>query len=309
MDRFDAMRSFVQVVDSGSFTKAALQLKLHKATVSQQIQQLEDKLGSRLLARTTRSVVPTGEGLAYYAQACAILQQLDEAESQLRKGSSAPAGHLRVDVPVAMGRLVFAPEIRGFLERYPKITIELGCTDRAVDLVQEGVDCALRGGQLPDSQLSARRVGDLRFVLCAAPHYIEQRGLPAEPEDLVRHHQIGYLLASTGKLRPVTLMRDGRTLELDVPARFVTTDSAAVLSAGLDGSGIVVLAEFVASHYLASGALVRVLPGWQCPSLPLQFLTPGSRRRAARVQAFMDWAHHLLLRRLGPHLESVEVRG
>lgn len=304
MDRFDAMRAFVQVLESGSYTKAALQLNLHKATVSQQIQQLEDRLGTRLLTRTTRSVTPTQEGLTYYQHACTIVQQVDEVETILRKGTSAPAGHLRVDVPVAMGRLVFAPEIRHFLERYPKITIELGCTDRAVDLVREGVDCALRGVQLPDSRLSARRVGDLRFVLCAAPHYIEQHGLPQAPDELPRHHQIGYVLASTGKLRPVTLGRDGRETEFDVPARFVTTDSAAALSAGLDGLGIVVLAEFVASHHLTSGALVRVLPGWSCPSLPLHLVTPTARRRAARVQAFMDWAHALLLRRMGTHLAA-----
>lgn len=304
MDRFDAMRAFVRVLESGSYTKAALQLNLHKATVSQQIQQLEDRLGTRLLTRTTRSVTPTQEGLTYYQHACIIVQQVDEVETMLRKGTSAPAGHLRVDVPVAMGRLVFAPEIRHFLERYPKITIELGCTDRAVDLVREGVDCALRGGQLPDSRLSARRVGDLRFVLCAAPHYIEQHGLPQAPDELPRHHQIGYVLASTGKLRPVTLGRDGRETEFDVPARFVTTDSAAALSAGLDGLGIVVLAEFVASHHLTSGALVRVLPGWSCPSLPLHLVTPTTRRRAARVQAFMDWAHALLLRRMGTHLAA-----
>jgi LysR family transcriptional regulator for bpeEF and oprC len=203
-----------------------------------------------------------------------------------------------------MGRLVFAPEIRSFLERYPKITIELGCTDRTVDLVQAGVDCALRGGPLPDSRLSARRVGDLRFVLCAAPRYIDQHGLPESPDHLVRHHQIGYVLASSGKVRPVTLTREGRKAEFDVPARFVTTDSAAAVCAGLDGLGIIVLAEFVASHYLASGALVRVLPGWQCPALPLHFLTPTTRKRAARVQAFMDWAHALLLRRLGPQLQT-----
>lgn len=304
MDRFDAMRAFVRVLESGSYTKAALQLNLHKATVSQQIQQLEDRLGTRLLTRTTRSVTPTQEGLTYYQHACIIVQQVDEVETMLRKGTSAPAGHLRVDVPVAMGRLVFAPEIRHFLERYPKITIELGCTDRAVDLVREGVDCALRGVQLPDSRLSARRVGDLRFVLCAAPHYIEQHGLPQAPDELPRHHQIGYVLASTGKLRPVTLGRDGRETEFDVPARFVTTDSAAALSAGLDGLGIVVLAEFVASHHLTSGALVRVLPGWSCPSLPLHLVTPTTRRRAARVQAFIDWAHALLLRRMGTHLAA-----
>jgi LysR family transcriptional regulator for bpeEF and oprC len=304
MDRFDAMRTFVQVVDSGSYTKAALQLNLHKASVSQQIQQLEDKVGTRLLARTTRSVAATEEGLAYYQHACAILQQVDEVESMLRKGTSAPAGRLRVDVPVAMGRLVFAPEIRSFLECFPKITLEFGCTDRATDLVPAGVDCALRGGQLPDSRLSARRIGNLRFALCAAPHYIERFGLPDTPEELAAHRQVGYVLASTGKVRPVTLTREGRTVEIDVPARFVTTDSAAVLSAGLDGLGIVVLAEFVASHHLTSGALVRVLPGWLCPSLPLHFVTPTSRKRTARVQAFMDWAHGLLLRRLGAHLES-----
>ncbi len=298
------MRAFVQVVESGSYTQAALHLNLHKATVSQQIQQLEDRLGTRLLTRTTRSVAPTEEGTAYYGHACAILQQVDDAESQLRKGSSTAAGHLRVDVPVAMGRLLFAPEIRDFLDRYPKVTIELGCTDRVVDLVQAGVDCALRGGPLPDSRLSARRVGELRFALCAAPRYIEQHGLPGTPDDLMRHHQVGFVLASTGKLRPVTLLREGLKLEFEVPARFITTDSAAALSAGLDGLGIVVLAEFVAAHYLTSGALVRVLPGWHCPSLPLHLVTPTTRKRAARVQAFMDWAHALLLQRLGSQLDT-----
>jgi len=303
MDRFDAMRTFVHVLDSGSLTKAALQLGLHKTTVSQQILQLEDKLGTRLLTRTICLVAPTEEGQAFYRHACTILQQVDDVETLLRKGTSAPAGHLRVDVPVAMGRLVFAPEISNFLERYPKITIELGCTDRAVDLVQEGVDCALRGGQLPDSRLSARRVGDLRFVLCAAPRYIDQQGLPATPEDLIHHHQIGFVLASTGKLRPVTLIRDGRKADFDVPARFVTTDSAAALSAGLDGLGVIMLAEFVATHHLASSALVRVLPGWHCPSLPLHLVTPTTRKRAARVVAFIDWAHALLLRRVGAQMD------
>ena len=184
MDRFDAMRAFVQVVDSGSYTRAARQLDRHKATVSQQIQQLEDRLGTRLLARTTRSVTPTTEGLTYYRHARTILEQVDEAEAMLRKGTSAPAGHLRVNVPVAMGRLVFAPEIRSFLERHPRITLELGCSDRAVDLVGEGADCALRGGVL-DSQLSTRPVGDRRFVLYAEPHCIDGRGLPDIPDDLV----------------------------------------------------------------------------------------------------------------------------
>jgi LysR family transcriptional regulator for bpeEF and oprC len=302
MDRFDAMRAFVQVLESGSFTRAALQLGLHKATVSQQVLQLEERLGVRLLARTTRSVAPTEEGRTYYRHACAVLQQVDEMESALHARGSAAQGHLRVNVPVAMGRLVFAPEIRDFLARHPRVSVELGCSDRTVDLVQEGVDCALRGGHLPDSSLSARPVGALRFALCAAPRYVAEHGLPGTPEDLARHHQVGYLLASTGRVRPVTLLREGAEQAFDVPARFLTTDSSAALNAGLDGLGLIVLAEFVAGPYLVSGALVRVLPGWQCPALPLHLVTPSTRRRAARVQAFMDWAHALLHRRLASQL-------
>jgi LysR family transcriptional regulator for bpeEF and oprC len=303
MDRFDAMRAFVQVVDAGSYTRAAQQLDLHKATVSQQVQQLEQRLGVRLLARSTRSVAATAEGQAFYAQAVAILQQVDAAEAQLRSGAAAPAGHLRVNVPVAMGRQVFAPELRGFLERHPRLTVELACSDRTVDLLREGVDVALRGGSLPDSRLAARPVGALRFVLCAAPHYVDRHGLPGSPDQLGRHQQVGYLLASTGRLRPLLLQRDGRAVEHEVPARFTTTDSAAALSAGLDGLGLIVLAEFVAAHHLSSGALLQVLPGWRCPPLPLHLVTPTARKRAARVQVFMDWAQALLQRRLGPHLE------
>jgi LysR family transcriptional regulator for bpeEF and oprC len=304
MDLFEAMRAFVHVVESGNYTKAALLLNLHKATVSEQIQQLEDKLGTRLLTRTTRSVTPTVEGLAYYQRACAILQQIDETEAALRKSSTSPEGPLRVEVTMLIGRLVVVAEIRSFIERYPKITLELGCTDRVVDLIKEGVDCAVRGGELPDSGLSARRIGDLRFVVCAAPGYIEEYGVPRQPEELAHHTQVGRRSASTGKTRPIRLIREGRPFDVIVPARFVTTDSSAMLTAGLNGIGIIQLDEFTASQHLDSGALVRVLPSWRCASLPINLVTPTSRKRAARVQAFMDWAHALLLRRLGPHLET-----
>jgi LysR family transcriptional regulator, regulator for bpeEF and oprC len=302
MDRFDAMRAFAQVVECGSFTRAAHQLGLHKATVSQQIQLLEERVGARLLTRTTRAVAPTVDGHAYYRKVTGILQQVDEAESALRTGAHAPAGRLRVDVPVAIGRLLLVPEVRHFLEHYPAITLELGCTDRVVDLVREGVDCALRGGHLPDSGLAARKVGDLQFVLCAAPRYIDAHGLPVDPQALAAHFQVGYLPAGAAQARPVQLLRDGAALAVLPKARFVTTDSGAVLQAGLDGVGIIQVADFVASHHLASGALVRVLPGWQCPAMPLHLVTPTARRRAVRVQAFMDWAHGLLARRLAAHM-------
>lgn len=308
MDRFDAMRAYVRVVESGSFTKAAQQLNAHKATVSQQIAQLEAKINTRLLTRTTRSVAPTAEGLTYYQHACTILKQMDDVEAQLRQGAQAPSGHLRVNVPVAVGRQILTPEIRDFLKRYPQVSIELACSDRAVDIVGEGVDCVLRGGVLPDSSLSARFVGNLRFVLCAAPSYIEENGLPHTPQDLLRHQQVGFLLASTGKVRAIALTQGEQSLSFDLPARFVTTDSAAALSAALDGLGIVLLAQFVASHYLASGALVQVLPQWLPPSMPLHFVTPSRHRSAARVKVFMDWAQRVMTRRLGAGLEANSAR-
>ncbi|MBP6763588.1 MAG: LysR family transcriptional regulator [Rubrivivax sp.] len=299
MDRFDAMRAFVQVVDSGSFTRAADALRLHKASISHQVQQLEARLGVRLLTRTTRALACTAEGLAYYEKASAILQQVDEAETSLRKGGRAPAGRLRVDVAVALGRLVLVPEIRSFLDRYPRIMLELGCTDRTVDLVKEGVDCALRGGELPDSTLVSRCVGEVPFVLCAAPRYIEAQGLPTTPDELASHWRVGYLQNNGAGVRELRVEAGGATLDVAMKTRLVTSDSGAILAAGLDGLGLIQVAEFVARHHLASGALVRVLPGWSSPSMPIHFVTPTARQRTARVQAFMDWAQDVLARRLG----------
>ena len=299
MDRFDAMRAYVQVVECGSFTKAAQVLALHRATVSLQVQQLEQRIGARLLTRTTRAVAATVEGQAYCRRACAILQQVDEAEAALRMGRGSPIGKLRVKVPVALGRVVLMPEIRSFLRRYPRISLELGCTDRSVDLVKEGVDVARRGGDLPDSTLVCRRLGDVPFVLCAAPRYLDEHGLPAQPEDLAQHGRIGYRAAGRGELGALRLARDGRCQQVDVPTSLVTNDSGALLSAGLDGIGLIQVAEIVARPHLASGALVRVLPDWHCPSLPLQLVSPTTRQRTARVQAFMEWVQGVLARRMG----------
>ena len=157
----------------------------------------------------------------------------------------------------------------------------------------------MRGGELPDSTLVSRRVGDVAFVLCAAPRYIDEFGLPEQPDDLSAHARVGYVPTSSGEVRDVRLTRGERTLDVAMPTRFVTTDSGALLSAGLDGLGIIQVAEFVASHHLASGALIRVLPTWRSPALPLHLVTPTSRQRTARVQAFMEWAQALLARRLG----------
>lgn len=298
MDRIDAMRAYAQVVESGSFTRAANALGLNKGSLSRAVLGLERHLGARLLDRTTRSVAPTPEGLAYYRRACEIVRRIDDAEAQAAASRASPAGRLRVEVPVALGRLLLIPEIRGFLERCPRIALEIGCTDRSVDLLAEGVDCALRGGALPDSSLVARSAGAVPFVLCAAPRYVGEHGLPAAPADLAQHRQIGHLPLGQRVAAEIQLERDGQAVVAALPSRFVTNDSGAVLAAGLDGLGLIRVARFVAEYHLASGALIEVLPGWRCRALPLHLVAPTSRMRTARVQAFIDWVVPLLARRL-----------
>lgn len=298
MDQLEAMRSYVQVVDSGSFTKAAQVLARHKSTVSEQVAQLEAHLGVRLLVRSTRSVRPSAEGLTYHARARQILAQLDAADAELRAARLAPSGRLRVQVPVALGRLVLMPAMRGLLDRHPQLAVELGCSDQTVDLVREGLDCAIRGGELPDSSLVVSRLGDLPFVLCAAPRYVDAHGLPRHPDELARHLRVGYLPAGQRSPPPLRLVDGAHHVTIEVPARLLTTDSGAMLSAGLDGLGIIQVAEFVARHHLASGALLRVLPGWSCPPLPVHFVTPTARLRGARVRAFQDWVREVLSRQV-----------
>src|ERR1700736_3339025 len=190
MDRLQAMEVFVRVVDTGAFTRAAEVLHMPKATVTTLIQNLESHLGAKLLNRTTRRVNVTPDGAAYYERCTRILAEVEEIESALGHTKSSPRGRLRVDFPVTFGRRVLVPALPDFFERYPDIRLEVGCSDRPVDLIEEGVDWVVRGGVQPDSTLVARRVGMVDFVSCATPEYLARHGVPAHPHDLRRHHCI-----------------------------------------------------------------------------------------------------------------------
>ena len=187
MNKLQAMEVFVQVVDCGSFTKAADALQLPKATVSTLVQSLETTLSAKLLHRTTRQVTVTSDGAAYYERCVRILSDVRDAEESLSRHRLSPSGRLRVDAPTGLSSEILVPALPDFFARYPDITIELGSSDRPVDLVEEGVDCAVRGGELVDLSLIARRVGVVNFVTCAAPSYIERFGMPQHPRDLERH--------------------------------------------------------------------------------------------------------------------------
>lgn len=184
MNKLQAMEVFVQVVDAGGFTRASETLQLPKATVSTLVAGLESALSVKLLHRTTRQVSVTADGAAYYERCLRILADVKDAEESLSRTRLSPSGRLRVDAPTGLSNEILVPALPSFFEQYPDIQLELGCSDRPVDLIEEGVDCAVRGGQLADSTLIARRVGLLNFVTCAAPSYLERFGIPAHPRDL-----------------------------------------------------------------------------------------------------------------------------
>lgn len=310
MDRIDALRSLVQIFDSGNYTAAANALRLHKSTISQHVNALERHFGVRLFTRTTRSLMPTPEGHNLHAHARQILQCMDDAERALRPMRSSAKGHLRVESPVALGRLVIAPALPEFLAQHPGLSLELGCFDGRVDLIRQGVDCAIRSGSLPDSTLACRTLGAIRFGLYASQAYAQRAGLPAEPNDLTRHALVAYRPAGAPRPKTLSLWRQGvASGQIAVPLSggYSTTDSACALQFILAGGGIGLLSEFVAAS--AGSSLVRVLPEWNGPTLPLHLVTPGTRLRLARVQAFLEWAEATLRERLGPHLTSDGERG
>jgi LysR family transcriptional regulator, regulator for bpeEF and oprC len=296
MDRLETMRSFVSVVETGSFTQAAVQLGRNKSTVSDQVASLEAFLGVRLLNRTTRTVVPTPEGLRYARKAGAILASVDEADATLKTRTRNPQGLLKVEMPSPIGHLLVAPQIHTFLTQYPRITLDLNCTERFSDMLREGVDCVLRGGVLPDSSMVCRKLGDLEFALFAAPAYLTRFGVPNQPSDLAQHYRIGYRNAAGNEVQTVGLMRQGERVDLDIPMRLIVSDVVTSVAMGLAGLGIVHATNFTMAQYLKAGTMVRVLPDWRGRVMPLTLLSPSNRFRTSRVQVFMDWLQDLLQR-------------
>ena len=300
MNKLQAMEVFVQVVDCGSFTKAADALQLPKATVSTLVQSLETTLSAKLLHRTTRQVTVTSDGAAYYERCVRILSDVRDAEESLSRHRLSPSGRLRVDAPTGLSSEILLPALPAFFERYPDITMELGSSDRPVDLVEEGVDCAVRGGELVDSSLIARRVGVINFVTCAAPAYIERFGLPEHPRDLERHRCVNYFSAKTGKIFNWDFTRDGERIELALPGVIALNDSNAYVEAGLAGLGIIFMSDYLLTGHLATGRVVRLLPEWRSDPLPVHIVYPQNRHLSAKVRVFVEWVSELFAG--NPHL-------
>ncbi|WP_332777210.1 LysR family transcriptional regulator [Polaromonas sp.] len=303
MDQILSMRAFARVVEAGTFTKAADSLNLPKGTVTKQIQHLEARLRVKLLNRTTRRVTVTPDGAAYYERTTRLLNDLDDIEASMTNAQAKPSGRLRIDVGSSVARLLIIPALSTFYERYPDIQLDLGVSDRPVDLITDNVDCVIRGGELVEQSLVARRIGNLQFVTVASPDYLKRHGVPQHPNDLENGHtSVNYFSARTGRLFPHEFVKDGETIELAGRYKLSVNESNAHITAVLAGLGLSQTVTFTAAPYLASGELVQILADWTRPPLPVYVVYPPNRHLSAKVRAFVDWAAELFSRH--PHLSG-----
>ncbi|MDP4074400.1 LysR family transcriptional regulator [Acidovorax sp. A1169] len=293
MDRFDGMRAFVRVVESGSFTKAADNLGLSRTTVTQLVQQLEARLQLKLLHRTTRRVNVTTDGAVYYERVVRLLAELEDIEGNLPGAPTAPRGLLRVDVPSPLANILLVPALPAFHARFPDIQLDMGASDRKVDLIGDNVDCVVRGGEIKDQGLVARHVGDLQLGVYAAPSYLSQAGTPSHPDELrdPRHRIVRYRW--DGDLP--CAMRKGRETA-KVGGRYVLAidDGNTYLTAGLSGLGALWLPHYMARQHVASGALVPLFTDWRIDAMPLYVAYPPNRYVSKQLRVFIDWVVELM---------------
>ncbi|SNS30054.1 LysR family transcriptional regulator [Pseudomonas segetis] len=296
MDRFDAMQAFARVVETGSFTKAAETLHMSKTTVSQLIQQLEARLRVRLLNRTTRKVALTADGAVFYERAVKLLNDMDDAETSLSAAASLPRGRLRVDVPSPFARLILIPALPDFHAQYPDIQIDMGVSDRIVDILGEHVDCVVRGGEITDQSLIARRIGDLQLGIYAAPSYLHRLGTPTHPRELEDSTQrtVGFIWARTGKALAYTLTRGDERQHVLGRHVLAVDDGNAYLAAGLAGLGVLWLPDYMARDHVAAGELVPLFQDWQLEPMPMYVAFPPNRHISIKLRVFIDWVAGLM---------------
>lgn len=316
MDRFDAMQAYARVVEAGSFTRAAATLGLSRTSVTHLVQQLEARLGVKLLHRTTRQVNVTADGAVYYDRVLRLLADLADTESSLTNASVAPSGKLRVDVPSPLARMILMPALPDFHACYPDLQIDMGVSDRTIDLIGENVDCVVRGGVLTDQSLRARHVGDLQLGLYAAPAYLARAGAPGHPRELeATHHRIvGFLWGRGGKTYPVSMQRrhSGETLSVDGRYVVAVDDGNAYLAAGLAGMGVLWLPEYMARPHAANGELVPLFQDWQLEPMALHVAYAPNRYVSARLRVFIEWVAQLMQQHapvvvpaVGPAVDSI----
>ncbi|CDF84325.1 Uncharacterized HTH-type transcriptional regulator YhjC [Pseudomonas knackmussii B13] len=284
----ELLRTFIRVTELSSFTQAGEQLGLPRSTVSEQVQALEELLGTRLLQRTTRRVHATQDGLVFYERSKELLAQMDELQGLFRQDGAVLAGRLRVDLPTILARKVVMPRLGEFTARYPGIELEVSSTDRRVDLVREGFDCVLRIGGGLDASLVARRLGGFAQINLASPAYLREFGTPHSLDDLAGHRLVHYVPVLGMRPMGFEYEQDGQTRYQPMAGSVTVNNAEAYEGACLGGLGIIQAPRHGALDYLAEGRLVEVLPEYRPAPLDIHLLY-AHRRPPPRVQAFMQW--------------------
>ena len=294
MDRFQEMNVFAAVVDAGSFVGAADALELSKAAVSRIVSDLEGRLGVRLLHRTTRRLSLTGEGEVFHGRCKELLAAVQEAEAEITERSGRAVGSLKISAPVSFGLLHLAPLWAGFMAKHPDVAVEVNLSDRMVDLVDEGIDVAIRIARLPSSSLVSRQLSSTRLVLCASKSYLKAHGKPRHPQDLAQHQVLAYTLLAMGDTWEFD--GPGGPVSVRVQPRMRTNSGDTCKAAALRGAGIILQPTFIVQGDLDSGALVEVLPAWRSLELGVHAVYPTRKHVLPKVRLLIDYLAHALAR-------------
>lgn len=287
MDQVKAMKVFVRIYERSSFTLAADDLNLPRATLTHTLNQFEAWLGTRLLERSTRRVRPTLDGEAYYQRCVQLLAELEEAELAFR--SVAPKGRLRVDLHGTLAKYFVVPALPEFMARYPDIELSISEADRFVDLIAEGVDCVLRAGTLGDSALIGRRVANLRQVTCASPAYLRKYGEPKRLAELSEHRAVNYVSRTTAKLFPFEFMVDGELQEVSIEGALSVFGAEIYSASAVAGLGIIQCPHYRMADLIEQGVMREILQETPPPLMPVSVLYPQNRHMSPRVRVFVDW--------------------
>ena len=299
MDRIDHIHIFLRVADTGSFTQTAEQLGWPRASISLAVQQLEKRLGTRLLHRTTRRVSLTPDGELLLERARNLVADMEELEQQFQPTDHTAKGRLRVDVPSRIARLLIAPALPDFFHRFPATELELTSSDRMIDLVQEGVDCALRVGNLANTSLVARPLGSFAMVNCASPDYLARHGTPHSTDDLGAHWAVHY---GTGGSRPTVWewVEGTETRQCNIQSRVAVNNVETYVASALSGMGLIQVPRYDVLHHLVAGELVEVLPQRSAAAMPVHLVYPHRRHLSPKVREFSRWIEALLASALVP---------
>ncbi len=304
MDMIRSMRAFVAVVDTGGFTRAAELLGTPKASLSASVGELESHLKVRLLHRTTRRVSVTADGAAFYERCVRILEDLRDAEESLSSGQAHPRGRLRVDVSTAVASRLLMPRLHEFFALYPDIHLELGCSDGPLNLLGDGIDCALRGGEILDPSMIVRRVGTMHMVTCATAGYLARHGVPRHPQDLKAHTCLSYFSGRGGAQFDWDFSHQGERIVLPVDSRLTLNDSNAYVDACLSGLGVGRLPTYIFNQYLECGALEIVLGEWLSDPTPFHVVYPSNRHLSSKVRVFVEWVAEIFEHHSGMQLRT-----